>query len=128
MNKRLMTIILSSLFLFGCAVTLENAKKENQVGFVFVGNENGNKIVVPNLDGVPAFNIYRQSEKDTGFIFITKVTRFPLPLRYQPTPYGIEWVDSGNTKTTKYRVEAIDYDNKIWCEMKLIYDQNIQQR
>ena len=115
--------ILYSVFLQNCASTPTTIRPEMQFGWVIYGNEGGNQIIIPNTDVIPSYNIYRYSEENSTFILVSNVKRSPLPLRFQPTPYGIQWVDEGITGSMKYKVFGLKDDGTEWFEVKIEYKQ-----
>jgi hypothetical protein len=115
------TIFVVLLMLQSCASTPATIAPEMQFGYVLIGGEDGNQIIIPNLDEVPAYNIYRQKSDDTTFIFIAKEKRPPLPMRYRISPYAVEWADGGFRTPTKYKAFGLKDNGTEWFEVKLEY-------
>jgi hypothetical protein len=114
-------ILLYLLGLSGCASTPTTIQPELQFGWVVIGEENGNRLIIPNHDVIPAYNIYRQGKNDTTFVFITKEKRPNLPMRFQVTQYGIEWVDKEYKAPVKYKVMGLKDDGTEWFQVNLEY-------
>jgi hypothetical protein len=119
--KKLVSTIFVTLLCVAvsCAATSGNFRERKQLALVYLGAEGGNRIVIPNLDKLPAFKIYRWNEDEKGFQFVIRLKKPWLPMRFKVTPYAVEWTDKGNVDLlTIYRIIAVDKDDNELIEVR----------
>lgn len=103
----------------GCAATAKNFREKKQLALVYLGAEEGNLIVIPNLDKLPAFKIYRWNEGEERFEFVVRLKKPLLPMRYRISVYAVEWTDKGNSDLwARYKIIAVDKDDNELIEVK----------
>ena len=116
------TILLSLGLALGCASTPETIDPKFQQGFAYLGVKGGNRIFIPNLDHLPAYDFYKKMPADTVFAFVDRKRRPPVPMRSRIGGYSIEWIDDDNSSLDAlYRVYALNDQDEKWCEVLLKY-------
>jgi hypothetical protein len=118
----LFTLVFLSLVASGCATTPETIDPKLQQGFVYLGVKGGNRIFIPNLDHLPAYDFYKKMPEDTVFVFVDRKRRPPVPMRSRIGGYSIEWIDDDNSSLdVLYKVDALNDDDQKWCDVILKY-------
>ena len=109
----------------GCASTPSTIDSKYQQGFVYLGVKGGNRIFIPNLDNLPAYDFYRKLPRDTGFTYIDRKRRPPVPMRSRIGGYSIEYIDDDNSALDAlYKVYALNDNDEKWCEVTLKYSKS----
>jgi hypothetical protein len=96
-----------------------------QVAFVYYEDRKANLIVIPNIDKLYSFKIYRKAKTDTLFNQVAEMKRPPLafPMRYYGTPYSIGWEDKEfHTRDVDYKVSSFDKSGNKICEVLVIWE------
>jgi len=112
-------LILISLNVFG-QKKIDTAK---QVAFVYFENRKNNLIVIPNIDRLYSFKIYRRQKSDTSFVQVAEKKRPALPMKYNVTSYGVTWEDKEyNMPDIDYKIVSFDKGGKQICELKVMWE------
>jgi len=115
-------LLLIVLSLYSCAIPpRSNIDNEKQHALVYKNVPDGNRIRILNFDALLAFNIYRKSVNDDDFVLVTTLHRPKLPLRYNFSQWGVEWIDPVyNSTDILYKIVALDESNNEFLELKQI--------
>jgi hypothetical protein len=125
MVKILLGFILTSISLNVCGQ--KKIDSTGQVAFVYFEKRKTNLIVIPNVDRLYSFKIYRKAGTDTLFVQVGEKKRPPLPMKYNITPYSVTWEDKEyNTADVIYRILAFDKKGTNICELKVIWENQLQ--
>jgi len=121
MSSRISVLL---IILFFCSCTIPPRTKEDindQWALVFLGDGNGNRIRILNFDRLLAFNIYSTDLENDSLIFVKRLDRPKLPMRYNFSEYGVEWIDKNDhSLETKYKILAVDENGNEYIELKQI--------
>ena len=121
----LLTISFISTSLFG----QKKIDSSGQVVFVYYENRKTNFIVIPNIDRLHSFKIYRKKQDDSTFIQVAERKKPPLPMRHNITPYGVTWEDKDyHSKEVEYKVVAFDKKDNEICKMNVIWEKDSKKR
>ena len=121
MKKKYLLLILTlvSLTLFG----QKKIDTTRQIAFVYFQNRKTNLIVIPNIDRLYSFKIYRKTKIDSSFAQVAEKKKPPLPMRYNVSPYAVTWEDKeNNTTDIEYKILSFDKRGDEICELKIIWE------
>src|SRR6476646_5784119 len=94
-----------------------------QVAFVYFENRKTNLIVIPNIDKLYSFKIFRRTITDTSFVQVAEKKKPPLPMRYNITPYGVTWDDKEyNTPHVDYKILSFNKQGDRICELRVMWE------
>lgn len=116
-------IAITFLFISLNSIGQKNVDTTQQVAFVYFENRKTNFIVIPNIDRLSTFKIYRKLNTDSAFIEVAVKKKPPLPMRYNVTSYGVTWEDKEyNTRNIDYQIIAFDKKGNRICELKIMWE------
>lgn len=96
-----------------------------QLAFVYYQNRQTNLIVIPNIDKLNTFKIYRRSINDSTFVQVAKKKKTPLPMRYNISPYSVSWEDKEyHSKEVEYEIIAFDKKGNEICKLNVIWEKD----
>lgn len=114
-------LILFIILLAGCGHTPELIHNQDQFAIVQYNGLGGNKIIIPNLDQIRYYYLYRFRRSDSAFAFVKKLKRPGLPKLGNLAPYAIEYVDYMVTDTVPYKIEGVRDSGKRWFDVEIRY-------
>jgi len=121
MKRKLLGFVLTLISLN--VVGQKKIDTAKQVAFVYFENRRTNLIVIPNIDRLYSFKIFRRTKTDTLFALVAEKKKPPLPMRYNITPYGVTWNDTEfNTTDVDYKVISFDKKGNRICELKVMWE------
>jgi hypothetical protein len=109
------------LVLSSCGRTPISVYTENQFAIIQYNNLGGNKIIIPNMDQIKFYNLYRFRETDSAFAFVKKLKRPSVPKPGNFSPYIIEWTDYKVTALVPYKIEGLKDTGEKWFDVEIRY-------
>jgi len=125
--KTVLRILLPTIIIIGCAGSFNrNFDPNKQVALIYLGANNGNRILFFNNDKFPKLSIYRRTNIDSTFNHVNTLNINKISLRYKVGNHGpgfaYDWNDSENSElTSRYKILALDDSSNVLVELKNIY-------
>jgi hypothetical protein len=96
-----------------------------QVAFIYYEKLKANLIVIPNLDKLYSFKLYRKVREDSLYQEIAELKKPALPERRYGTQYSVGWPDKGvHSRNVDYKVIAFDKNGGRICELHVFWEKS----
>src|SRR5450631_2497557 len=120
-----MLLLISFSLCIGKLVAQNKIDTTGQLAFIYYEKLKGNLIVIPNLDKLYSFKLYRKAKEDSLYQEIAELKKPALPERRFGTPYSVGWPDKGvHTRDVDYKVIAFDKKGGRICELHVFWEKS----